>query len=46
MFNELREINKRPRPFEYYTASELWTNEHTSQKILEYHLIEPIDVPS
>ncbi len=46
MFNELLEINKRPKPFEYYTASELWTNEHTSQKMLEYHLNESIDVSS
>ncbi|MCF8298219.1 MAG: class I SAM-dependent methyltransferase [Saprospiraceae bacterium] len=46
MFEELLEINKRPRPFEYYTASELWTNEHTSKKMLEYHLNESIDVSS
>lgn len=46
MFNELSEINKRPKPFEYYTASELWTNQHTSQKMLEYHLDETIDVSS
>jgi SAM-dependent methyltransferase len=46
MFNELLEINKRPKPFEYYTASELWANEHTSQKMLEYHLNESIDVSS
>lgn len=46
MFNELLEINKRPEPFEYYSASELWTDEHTSQKMLEYHLNESIDVSS
>jgi 2-polyprenyl-3-methyl-5-hydroxy-6-metoxy-1,4-benzoquinol methylase len=46
MFNELLEINKRPKPFEYYTASELWANEYTSQKMLEYHLNESIDVSS
>lgn len=46
MFNELLEINKRPKPFEYYTASELWTDEHTSKKMLEYHLNESIDVSS
>ena len=46
MFNELLEINKRPKPFEYYTASELWANEHTSKKMLEYHLNESIDVSS
>lgn len=46
MFNELLEINKRPKPFEYYTAFELWTNEHTSQKMLEYHLNGSIDISS
>lgn len=46
MFNELVEINKRPEPFEYYTASELWANEHTSQKMLEYHLDDSMDVSS
>jgi len=29
MFEELKEINARPKPFEFYTADELWTNEHT-----------------
>jgi 2-polyprenyl-3-methyl-5-hydroxy-6-metoxy-1,4-benzoquinol methylase len=46
MFNELSEINKRPKPFEHYTASELWADEHTSQKMLEHHLNETIDVSS
>ena len=46
MFNELKEINSRPKPFQFYTAYELWTNEHTSKKMLEYHLNESIDVSS
>lgn len=46
MFKELIEINKRPKPFEYYTASDLWAEEYTSQKMLEYHLNESIDVSS
>jgi SAM-dependent methyltransferase len=46
MFNELAEINKRPGPFEFYTASELWTNEYTSQKMLEFHFNESIDAAS
>jgi 2-polyprenyl-3-methyl-5-hydroxy-6-metoxy-1,4-benzoquinol methylase len=46
MFNELKEINSRPAPFQFYTADELWTNEHTSKKMLEYHLNESIDVSS
>lgn len=46
MFNELKEINTRPAPFQYYTAKELWTNEHTSKKMLEYHLNQSIEAAS
>jgi len=46
MFKELRRINSRPAPFQFYTADELWANEHTSKQMLEYHLNESIDVSS
>jgi cyclopropane fatty-acyl-phospholipid synthase-like methyltransferase len=46
MFKELKDINSRPAPFEFYTADELWTNEHTSKQMLTYHLNESIDVSS
>ncbi|MFC1844409.1 methyltransferase domain-containing protein [Thermodesulfobacteriota bacterium] len=46
MFKELQEINARPKPFEFYTADELWADEHTSKQMLEYHLNEAIDVSS
>ena len=46
MFKELQEINSRPTPFQFYTADELWANEHTSKQMLEYHLNESIDVSS
>ena len=46
MFKELKEINSRPEPFEFYTADELWTNEHTSKQMLKYHLNESIDLSS
>ena len=46
MFKELQELNSRPTPFQFYTADELWTNEHTSKQMLEYHLDESIDVSS
>jgi 2-polyprenyl-3-methyl-5-hydroxy-6-metoxy-1,4-benzoquinol methylase len=46
MFKELREINLRPTPFQFYTANELWADEHTSKQMLEYHLNESIDVSS
>ena len=46
MFQELEKINKRPKPFEFYTASELWTDEYTSEQMLTYHLNKNIDVAS
>jgi 2-polyprenyl-3-methyl-5-hydroxy-6-metoxy-1,4-benzoquinol methylase len=46
MFDELEKINTRPRPFEFYTASDLWTDAHTSKQMLSFHLNEEIDVSS
>ncbi len=46
MFKELKEFNTRPAPFQFYTADELWANEHTAKQMLEYHLNETIDVSS
>jgi hypothetical protein len=34
VFAELEKINARPEPFEFYTASDLWTDEHTSKQML------------
>lgn len=46
MFDQLEEINSRPTPFQFYTAEELWTDDHTSMKMLEYHLNESVDLSS
>ncbi len=46
MFEELEKINTRPAPFEFYTASDLWADEHTSGQMLTFHLNEDIDVSS
>jgi cyclopropane fatty-acyl-phospholipid synthase-like methyltransferase len=46
MFNQLSDINKKPEPFEFYTAAELWTEEHTSHRMLEYHLNKSVDAAS
>jgi len=46
VFDKLEEINSRPTPFQFYTADELWTDEHTSKKMLEYHLNESVDLSS
>jgi len=46
MYNQLRTINTRPEPFQFYTADQLWADEYTSKKMLEFHLNESIDVSS
>jgi 2-polyprenyl-3-methyl-5-hydroxy-6-metoxy-1,4-benzoquinol methylase len=46
MFEELEKINERPGPFQFYTASDLWTDDHTSKQMLTFHLNETIDVSS
>ena len=46
MFEALEKINTRPKLFEFYTASDLWTDEHTSEQMLRFHLNEDIDVSS
>jgi len=46
MFEELEKINGRPKPFEFYTASDLWTDEHTSKQMLKYHLDKEVDLSS
>ena len=46
MFKQLEEINSRPSPFQFYTADELWTDQYTSKKMLEYHLNESLDLSS
>jgi 2-polyprenyl-3-methyl-5-hydroxy-6-metoxy-1,4-benzoquinol methylase len=46
VFEEIENINTRPEPFEFYTASDLWADEHTSKQMLAYHLNESIDMSS
>jgi len=46
MFEDLEKINERPQPFQFYTASDLWTDDHTSRQMLSFHLNEAIDVSS
>jgi len=46
LFSDLDWINARPKPFEFYTASELWTDEYTSAQMLAYHLNENVDLSS
>ena len=46
MFQILEEINTRPKPFGEYSASDLWTDDHTSKQMLAFHLNGGIDVSS
>lgn len=46
MYNKLAEINIKPKVFETYTADMLWTDEHISKNMLEYHLNKEIDAAS
>lgn len=46
MLDKLNEINTRQRPYEFYTAEELWTSEHTAQQMLQYHLNDDIEASS
>jgi SAM-dependent methyltransferase len=46
IFEQLENINARPKPFEIYTAAELWTDEYTSAQMLQFHLNESLDLSS
>ncbi len=46
MFEEIKKINTRPEAFEFYTVSDLWTDEYISEQMLKYHLNEDVDLSS
>ena len=46
IFPVLESITRRPGLFSRYTAKELWTDEHTSRRMLEFHLNGDVDVSS
>lgn len=46
MFEQLEKINARPKPFEFYTAYDLWTDAYTSKRMLEFHLDGKTDISS
>lgn len=46
LYSDLEWINERPQPFEFYSAKELWTEDHTSQQMLAFHLDSEIDFSS
>lgn len=46
MFKALQKINSRPLPFEIYSASDLWTDDHIAKQMLNYHLNPDVDAAS
>jgi SAM-dependent methyltransferase len=46
MFDFLCQVNRRPEPFSAYTARDLWTDPHTSHKMLAHHLDPTVDAAS
>jgi len=46
MYNELLKIDERPKPFEIYTAKELWDDDHISKQMLDFHLNGDVDPAS
>ncbi|MBU0683270.1 MAG: class I SAM-dependent methyltransferase [Candidatus Omnitrophica bacterium] len=46
MDNNLEKIKSRPALYEFYTAKELWNDEHTSKQMLSYHLNGDVDISS
>jgi len=46
LFRFLEAVNERPAVFSRYTASDLWTDEHTSAQMLAHHLNEDTDISS
>lgn len=46
MYTQLKEINHKPKVFEFYTADTLWTDPHLSEQMLSYHLNSEIDLAS
>jgi SAM-dependent methyltransferase len=46
LFSVLESVNEKPRPFSVYTANELWTDKHTSEQMLAFHLNGDVDVSS
>jgi SAM-dependent methyltransferase len=46
MFHELQRINERPAVFSRLTTAALWTDPHTSEQMLRFHLDGSVDVSS
>lgn len=38
LFENLKDFTNKPKPFEFYTAAQLWNDPYVSKKMLEAHL--------
>jgi len=46
MYRQLEAMNHRPEPFSQYSAADLWTDAHTSERMLAFHLDGEGDISS
>ena len=46
MFDNLAAINRKPKPFEFYTIDSLWTDAYRAGQMLSFHLQEDNNVAS
>ena len=46
MYDLLENINRRPKPYEFYTVETLWNDRHISKKMLAFHLNDNLDPAS
>ncbi|RLW64093.1 MAG: SAM-dependent methyltransferase, partial [gamma proteobacterium symbiont of Stewartia floridana] len=46
MYEFIHDIALRPSPFSRYTAKQLWTKQHLSKQMLDYHLSQETDLAS
>jgi SAM-dependent methyltransferase len=46
MYQRLKDLVERPKPFAVYTAAELWKDVHISARMLEHHLDPSSDLAS
>ena len=46
MYQQLVNISKKPKAFEFYTADSLWADPYRSEQMLKYHLNESLDISS
>jgi hypothetical protein len=46
LFRLLEAINQRPEVFCRTTAADLWTDPHTSERMLTFHLDGAVDISS